>query len=151
MRPETLRLNRKTGIMKRQIMLVDDESGMLDLVGLILQRQGFSVLKARDAFTALALLESSTPDLFVLDVMMPGMDGIELCQRIRQRPETSETPVVMLSARTDSETKRHSFEAGANLYLSKMAVHRELGAIVRELLSVGQERKQGFSALPGII
>ena len=137
--------------MKRQIMLVDDENGMLDLVGLILQRQGFSVLKARDAFTALALLESSTPDLFVLDVMMPGMNGIELCQRIRQRPETTETPVVMLSARSDSQTKRFSFEAGANLFLSKMAVQRELAAMVRELLTVGSERKAGFSTLPGII
>lgn len=99
--------------MKRQIMLVDDENGMLDLIGLVLQRQGFSVLKAKDAFTALALLESSTPDLFVLDVMMSKMSGIELCRRIRERPETSETPVVMLSARTDSDARvsrpaRHS-------------------------------------------
>ncbi|MEL7674284.1 MAG: response regulator [Chloroflexota bacterium] len=120
--------------MKRQIMLVDDEHGMLDLVGLVLQRQGFSVLKAKDAFTALALLESSAPDLFVLDVMMPQMNGIELCRRIRQRPETSATPVVMLSARTDSEAKRQSFEAGATLYLSKVAIHREFVTVVRDML-----------------
>lgn len=136
--------------MKRQIMLVDDESGMLDLVGLILQRQGLSVLKVKDAFTALALLESSNPDLFVLDVMMPGMNGIELCRRIRQRPETSETPVVILSARTDGQTKRDSLEAGANLFLSKLAIQRELAAIVSELLSVGQERSAGLSTLPGV-
>lgn len=136
--------------MKRQIMLVDDESGMLDLVGLILQRQGLSVLKVKDAFTALALLESSNPDLFVLDVMMPGMNGIELCRRIRQRPESSETPVVMLSARTDGQTKRDSLEAGANLFLSKLAIQRELAAIVSELLSIGQERSAGLSTLPGV-
>lgn len=137
--------------MKRQIMLVDDESGMLDLVGLILQRQGLSVLKVKDAYTALALLESSSPDLFVLDVMMPGMNGIELCRRIRQRPETSDTPVVMLSARNDGQTKRDSLEAGANLFLSKLTVQRDLAAIVSQLLSMGQEQSAGFSTLPGII
>ncbi len=121
--------------MKKLIMLVDDESGMLDLVGLILQRQGYSVLKARDGLTALALLESSTPDLFILDVMMPDMNGIDLCRHIRSRPQTAETPIVMLSARTDLETKRQSFEAGANLYLSKLAVHRELAVVVRDMLA----------------
>lgn len=136
--------------MKRQIMLVDDESGMLDLVGLILQRQGLSVLKVKDAFTALALLESLNPDLFVLDVMMPGMNGIELCRRIRQRPETSETPVIMLSVRTDGQTKRDSLEAGANLFLPKLAVQRELAAIVSELLKARQERNAGLSSLPGV-
>ncbi|NLE53030.1 MAG: response regulator [Chloroflexi bacterium] len=137
--------------MKRQIMLVDDESGMLDLVGLILQRQGLSVLKVKDAYTALALLESSNPDLFVLDVMMPGMNGIELCRRIRQRPETVETPVVMLSARTDGQTRRDSLEAGATLFLSKLTVQRELAAIVRQLLGIGQEQSAGLSPSPGII
>lgn len=122
--------------MKRQIMLVDDENGMLDLVGLVLQRQGFSVLKAKDAFTALALLESSTPDLFVLDVMMPKMSGIELCRRIRERPETSETPVVMLSARTDSDARRQSLEAGATRYLPKVAIYREFITVVREMLAL---------------
>ena len=122
--------------MKKLIMLVDDESGMLDLVGLILQRQGYSVLKARDGLTALALLESSTPDLFILDVMMPDMNGIDLCRHIRSRPQTAETPIVMLSARTDLETKRQSFEAGANLYLSKLAVHRELAIVVRDMLAL---------------
>ncbi len=121
--------------MKKLIMLVDDESGMLDLVGLILQRQGYGVLKARDALTALALLESSAPDLFILDVMMPDMSGIELCRHLRSRPQTAETPIVMLSARTDLETKRQSFEAGANLYLSKLAVHRELAVVVRDMLA----------------
>jgi len=121
--------------MKKLIMLVDDESGMLDLVGLILQRQGYSVLKARDGLTALALLESSTPDLFILDVMMPDMNGIDLCRHIRSRPQTAETPIVMLSARTDLETKRQSFEAGANLYLSKLAVHREFAVVVRDMLA----------------
>lgn len=137
--------------MKRQIMLVDDESGMLDLVGLILQRQGLSVLKVKDAFTALALLESSNPDLFVLDVMMPGMNGVELCRLIRQRPETSETPVIMLSARTDGQTKRDSLEAGANLFLPKLAVQRDLAAVVSELLRAGKEHSAGLSTSSGMI
>src|SRR5574341_2133992 len=70
-------------IMTRRIMVVDDELGALTLIGIMLERGGFEVLKARNAFEALDILKNQTPDLIILDVMMPGMDGIELCRRIR--------------------------------------------------------------------
>lgn len=75
--------------MKRHILVVDDEIGALTLIGIMLERGGFDVLKARDARAALDLLEDKVPDLIILDVMMPGMNGIDLCQTIRQREATA--------------------------------------------------------------
>ena len=129
--------------MKRQIMLVDDENGMLDLVGLILQRQGFSVLKARDAFTALALLESSTPDLFVLDVMMPGIDGFHVCETVRATPSTSDLPIIMLSAKTDMASANKGLRLGANKYLTKPISPEELTRQVRDVLQNSNSRLEG--------
>ena len=68
--------------------MVDDEIGALTLIGIMLERGGFEVLKAKDAEQALSVLELETPDLIILDVMMPGMDGIELCRVLRARSDT---------------------------------------------------------------
>jgi DNA-binding response OmpR family regulator len=92
-------------------------------------------VEAADAYSALDLLETSTPDLFILDVMMPGMDGIELCKRIRARPETSTTPILMLSAKNDAKTIKNGLEAGANDYMVKPPVHQDLVGRVRKLLT----------------
>ena len=90
--------------MKKIILVVDDEIGALTLIGIMLERGGFSVLKAKDAKSALNVLDQNTPDLIILDVMMPGMDGIELCRVIRERQDTGGTPVLILSARGDAES-----------------------------------------------
>lgn len=120
--------------MGKQIMVVDDESGMLDLLGLILNRQGFGVVKAQDAIAALDLLKNTTPDLFILDVMMPGMDGFELCRELRTRSETLNTPVIILSARADPISQKKGYDAGATRYLSKLAMQKDLVPTVRNLL-----------------
>ena len=120
----------------QEIMVVDDEVGALTLIGIMLERGGFTVLKARDAFEALDMLRESTPDLFILDVMMPRMDGIELCQEIRSRPPTSSTPIIILSARGDAESVEKGFEAGANDYLSKPILHHDLVTKVRTMLGI---------------
>jgi two-component system, OmpR family, phosphate regulon response regulator PhoB len=124
--------------MNKQIMVVDDEVNILLLLDITLKRRGFTVLKANDSYSALMMLESSTPDLFILDVMMPGMDGLELCRQIRARPETAHTPVIMLSARYDQRSVDRALAAGANAYLSKMSLHSELVLQVRNMLSVEQ-------------
>lgn len=120
--------------MKKQILVVDDEIGALTLIGIMLERGGFSVLKAKDANTALAVLDQSTPDLIILDVMMPGMNGIELCRVIRERNDTHEVPVLILSARGDAESIMRGIEAGANDYLPKPILHHDLVAKVRLML-----------------
>lgn len=120
--------------MKRHILVVDDEIGALTLIGIMLERGGFDVLKARDAQAALAVLEETVPDLIILDVMMPGMNGIELCQVIRQSAPTSKTPVLILSARGDAESIIKGIEAGANDYLPKPILHHDLVSKVRSML-----------------
>jgi len=120
--------------MKRNILVVDDEIGALILIGIMLERGGFSVLKAKDAITALAVLEQNTPDMIILDVMMPGMDGIELCRVIRTRDLTITTPVLILSARGDAESVMRGMEAGATDYLPKPILHHDLVSKVRSIL-----------------
>jgi DNA-binding response OmpR family regulator len=120
--------------MKKRILVVDDEVGALTLIGIMLERGGFSVLKAKDATDALAALDQHLPDLIILDVMMPGMNGIELCAVIRERPQTQATPVLILSARNDSDSVMKGMEAGANDYLPKPILHHDLVAKVRTML-----------------
>jgi DNA-binding response OmpR family regulator len=123
--------------MAYEIMVVDDEVGALTLIGIMLERGGFTVLKARDASMALEALENAVePDLFILDVMMPGMDGIALCREIRARSRTARTPVIILSARGDADAIEEGFEAGADDYLSKPILHHDLVRKVRETLGI---------------
>jgi len=121
--------------MKKHILVVDDEIGALTLIGIMLERGGFNVLKAKDSDSALAVLEQNTPDMIILDVMMPGMDGIELCSVIRQRSDTQFTPILILSARGDADSVMRGMEAGANDYLPKPILHHDLVAKVRTMLA----------------
>ncbi len=120
--------------MKKHILVVDDEIGALTLIGIMLERGGFGVLKAKDAKSALSVLDQNTPDMIILDVMMPGMDGIELCRVIRDRTDTGVTPILILSARGDAESIMRGIEAGANDYLPKPILHHDLVAKVRNML-----------------
>jgi DNA-binding response OmpR family regulator len=120
--------------MKKHILVVDDEIGALTLIGIMLERGGFGVLKAKDAKSALVVLDQNTPDMIILDVMMPGMDGIELCRVIRERKDTHGTPILILSARGDAESIMRGIEAGANDYLPKPILHHDLVAKVRLML-----------------
>ncbi len=120
--------------MKKHILVVDDEIGALTLIGIMLERGGFEVQKARDAKTAISILEDYNPDLIILDVMMPGMNGIDLCQALRQQDKTRKTPVLILSARGDAESIIRGIEAGANDYLPKPILHHDLVSKVRSML-----------------
>lgn len=121
--------------MKKTVLVVDDEIGALTLIGIMLERGGFGVLKAKDADSALAMLGQNTPDLIILDVMMPGMDGIELCREIRGRENTKETPVLILSARGDADSVMRGIDAGANDYLPKPILHHDLVSKVQTILN----------------
>jgi len=120
--------------MNHTVLVVDDEIGALTLIGIMLERGGFDVIKAKDARAALATLERSTPSLIILDVMMPGMDGIELCGEIRKRGETAQTPVLILSARNDADSIMRGMEAGADDYLPKPILHHDLVTKVRNMI-----------------
>jgi DNA-binding response OmpR family regulator len=120
----------------KRILVVDDEIGALTLIGIMLERGGFEVLKAKDADQALSVLELETPDLIILDVMMPGMDGIELCRVLRDRTDTKELPVLILSARGDAKSVMSGMDAGASDYLPKPILHHDLVAKVRRMLNL---------------
>lgn len=122
----------------KQILVVDDEIGALTLIGIMLERGGFDVLKAKDADSALAVLNSDTPDMIILDVMMPRIDGIELCKIIREREETSTLPILILSARGDAESVMRGMDAGADDYLPKPILHHDLVAKVKKMLDVAE-------------
>ncbi len=127
--------------MSKQILLVDDEVVMLALLGMTMKRGGFTVVEAESASMALDLLEQSTPDLVILDLMMPGIDGVELARRIRARPQTASTPIIMLSALNDADNMKRAYAAGINEYLSKLTPHREVLAKVHALLGTEQAGK----------
>lgn len=120
----------------KRILVVDDEIGALTLIGIMLERGGFEVLKAKDAEQALAVLDLDTPDLIVLDVMMPGMNGIELCEVLRGRSDTQDLPILILSARGDAKSVMAGMDAGANDYLPKPILHHDLVAKVRHMLDL---------------
>jgi two-component system phosphate regulon response regulator PhoB len=120
--------------MSKQILVVDDEVQILALLSVMFRRVGYLVIKAENAHKALRMLDTSTPDLFILDVMMPEIDGIELCRRIRARPETARTPVILFSAYDDPIMMQRGLEAGANEFLTKITAHAELVKRVRNML-----------------
>jgi DNA-binding response OmpR family regulator len=121
----------------KSILIVDDEVGARTLIGIMLDRGGFRVAKAKDANEALTVVDrGEKPDLIIMDVMMPGMDGIELCRTIRQTSNGAEIPILILSARGDAEAVMRGMDAGATDYLPKPILHHDLVAKVRALLNM---------------
>ena len=102
--------------MRKQILIVDDEMVMRSLITIAMQRSGYTVINADNSFQALDYLNSTTPDLIILDIMMPGMNGIDLCRRIRALPDTTTTPIIVFSALGDEDTIHHALDAGADGY-----------------------------------
>jgi CheY-like chemotaxis protein len=121
---------------KKQIMVVDDEIGVRALVNVLLKRHGFGVQMAQDAFAALELMKASTADLFVLDVMMPDMDGFELCERIRADPRLAQKPVIFLTALADVTSRKRALAVGANGILNKINLHQNLVTTICDLLCI---------------
>jgi DNA-binding response OmpR family regulator len=122
-------------MMPYTIMLVDDDESLIALTGLILKRAGYTIQQAYDGYQALEALADQMPDLFIVDVMMPGMDGFELCRQLRAKPETAQHPIILLSARTDQDSIFEGLSSGANLYLGKPIPPDELIARIKEFLN----------------
>jgi len=105
------------------------------LVSTLLRRAGYEVVSARDGAEVLALLEERHPDLLVLDIAMPEVDGLEVLRRLRANQDTAELPVVLLSARAQEADVARGYEAGASRYVCKPFSPRELVAAVNELFA----------------
>ena len=130
-----------------RIMVVDDDAHLLRLMKRALTRQDHSVLTTSDGEEAIALLQERRVDLVILDVIMPGVNGIQVCQYIRERPELEAIPILFLTAKKDIEDKVAGFEAGADDYLTKPFDMRELELRVEALLrTVSRSTPSGFLA-----
>jgi len=121
--------------MSEKILIVDDDLDTLRLVGLMLQRQGYQISAATNGQQGLDKAFEEHPDLILLDVMMPDMDGYEVTRRLRQNPDTLHTPILMFTAKSQLDDKVAGFEVGVNDYLTKPTHPSELQARVKTLLS----------------
>ncbi|MEX1246897.1 MAG: response regulator [Anaerolineales bacterium] len=118
----------------QKILIVDDDLDTLKLVGTTLEKQGYQIIAAKDGIEALERVSQHAPDLILLDIMMPKMDGYEVTRRLRENPATSHIPIIMFTAKGQVDDKVAGLEAGADEYLTKPTHPAELVARVRALL-----------------
>jgi pilus assembly protein CpaE len=135
--------------MADKILIVDDDLDTLRLVGLMLQRQGYQISAATNGQQGLEKAFEEDPDLILLDVMMPDMDGYEVTRRLRQNPSTADTPILMFTAKSQLDDKVVGFEVGANDYLTKPTHPSELQARVKTLLARAGDKKEKVAAAGG--
>lgn len=140
-------LTRNDATMSEKILIIDDDLDTLRLVGLMLQRQGYQISAATNGQQGLEKAFEEDPDLILLDVMMPDMDGYEVTRRLRQNPSTLQTPILMFTAKTQLDDKVIGFEVGANDYLTKPAHPSELQARVKTLLARVNSKNTGTGSL----
>jgi DNA-binding response OmpR family regulator len=118
----------------QKIMVVDDEAVLVETIAYNLEQSGYQVITVADGSSALEAASSETPDLIILDIMLPGIDGLEVCRRLRREQNTATTPIIMLTAKGDEIDKVVGLEVGADDYVTKPFGRRELLARVRALL-----------------
>lgn len=121
--------------MKAKILLVDDEPDALEVLGFKLKEAGFTPLFAKDGAKALALAREERPDLIVLDLMLPEIDGLDVCKILRRAPATASIPILMLTARAAEMDRVLGLELGADDYVTKPFSPRELVLRIRKLLA----------------
>jgi CheY-like chemotaxis protein/MinD-like ATPase involved in chromosome partitioning or flagellar assembly len=135
--------------MAEKILVIDDDPETLKFLTLILSRQGYQVLTAKDGIQALDMAHSEHPGLIVLDVMLPGLDGYEVARSLRRHPETALTPILMFTVKSLVEDKLAGYEAGVDIYLTKPVHPVELQANIKALLAQKKARtdvlaRQGY-------
>lgn len=116
------------------VLIVDDEPMVRTLLRLTLVRAGFHVSEAEDGYDALDKVRKNQPDVVLLDVMMPGMDGFTVCEKLRSEAATAELPIIMLSAKTDLDSINKGLRVGATVYLTKPISPEELTQHVKAAL-----------------
>ena len=121
--------------MSLKVLVVDDEEMTRNLLRLMLSRSQYIVLEAGCGYEALDMVKEHLPDLIILDLMMPDLDGFSVCDRVRHQPETAHIPIFMLSARADHETVARGLELGATKYLTKPVGYKELLAHIQDVFA----------------
>ena len=133
------------GDTRPRLLVVDDEQGIVDFIRLGMRYEGFRVEDAGDGVQGLDMAQRLRPDVIVLDIMLPGLDGLEVCRRLRASEATSDIPILMLTAKDEVRDRVTGLESGADDYLTKPFSFEELLARVRALL----RRHQRIAAAGG--
>jgi len=120
--------------MTKSILIVEDETDIMNLIAWHLGNDGYTTFQAPDGQKGLELAEEKLPDLILLDLILPGMDGLEVCKSLHQNPSTKSIPVVMLTARGEEVDRIVGFELGADDYIVKPFSPRELILRIRAIL-----------------
>ncbi|HEV7678494.1 MAG TPA: response regulator [Candidatus Dormibacteraeota bacterium] len=121
--------------MSHRILVVDDDPRLLHVVSMYLSIEGYDVDTAPNGEEGLRRVEAQRPDLVILDVMMPGIDGLEACRRIKSDPDTRHIPVVLFTALSRTDDVENGRAAGANRFINKPFSLIGLGAVIRSFLS----------------
>lgn len=133
--------------MAQTILIIDDDIDTLKLVGIMLERKGFRILASTTGEKGLQLVNKEYPDLVLLDVMIPDINGYEIAQSIRTNPATENTPIIMFTARSQVDDKVEGLEAGADAYITKPARPRELFAQVNSVLKRAPQHSSAPTAI----
>ena len=123
-----------------KILIVDDDPLGIATLESMFHNQGFEISKAQNGMNALKMAEQIMPDLILLDVMMPGMDGFEVCRRLRATPKLAEVPIIILTALDDRASRLQGIEAGADDFLTKSIDRQELRLRVKTILRLDRYR-----------
>jgi two-component system alkaline phosphatase synthesis response regulator PhoP len=121
-------------LMNNKILVVEDDPGALRLISYTLQAEGYEVITATNGLQGLRKAQNDKPDLVVLDVMLPGIDGFEICHRLRADPGTARLPIMMLSAKARETDKATGLNVGADDYLTKPADPSDIVSHIKALL-----------------
>ena len=131
----------------QKILVVDDDSDILELLKYNLSKEGFKIRTASNGIQALAIAKEFIPDLFILDIMMPNMDGIETCRQIRAIPELANKFIIFLTARSEEYSEVAAFEMGADDYITKPIKPRSLVSRINALFRRDVKQKTEISTL----
>lgn len=139
-------------MLNRKVLLVDDEVDVLEILAYNLRQEGYEPLTTEDGQAALELARTHQPSLILLDIMMPGMDGLEVCRQLRKLPETRESHIIFLTARSEEFAEMAGFEAGADDFLVKpirpKALISRLKALSRRAAPLQKLQFPGLEIVP---
>lgn len=125
---------------KEKILIVEDEKDIVKMLEYNLKKEGFKTLSARDGESAVNLAGKEHPDLVLLDLMLPGIDGLEVCKRLKSEKKTASIPIIMLTAKSQESDKIVGLELGADDYVTKPFSPRELIARIKAVLRRAEEK-----------
>ena len=120
---------------QKHILIVEDEESLLKLESILLTSKGYRVTAVSDGTAALKSVAGDRPDLVLLDIMMPGIDGFEVCRRIKSDPLTASIPIVMLTAKKSTSDQTRGLEAGASAYVTKPFKSQKTAEVIEGLLA----------------